>query len=278
MSNADIANLAPGIYYDMPYSDYHQIIAFRSSELREAAKSLLHYKRYVEQRREPSYALDFGKAFHVTLEKNPTEIIKAGPTKTAYTQKWLKAMEAEPETVFIQESDIEMVRAMQRGVLAHEVGNNLYHGAEHDEVVIVWVCAETGVRLKCRIDALTCETAAVDWKTTGALKLRALKYAIRDYGYDIQMAMIRDGLHAHKLSHRREFYNCFVEKTEHLPDVAVYEFEIAELNQATARYRQAIRDIEEARRTDYWPGICPSTFKSEEYGEDYVAGFGEGAA
>lgn len=62
------------------------------------------------------------------------------------------------------------------------------------ELSLVWRDAKTGVWLKSRPDNLHVDGVMTDFKKTTERTLRAVKNAIRRYGYDMQMALAGEGV------------------------------------------------------------------------------------
>ena len=266
--------MEPGIYPDLSYEEYDAIDAFRSGELRTAClDGLRAFKRKRMKPEGKKYAFDFGRAFHAQMEPGIPDIIE-GPTKTEYTKEWNALQRKNPNAIIIKQGELAMIEAMRMAVSEHPKAKNLYEGVE-TEVTIVWVCPVTKQKLKARIDT-TCETAVVDWKSANDVHPRKIHYAIRDCGYNIQAAMIRDGLHTLGESQRYHtgIFNVFVEKEAVLPDVVVYQYKPAELTEASERYRNAITAIMQAHATNMWPGIHDEILETDRFDEEFES-FGE---
>ncbi|WP_309387474.1 PD-(D/E)XK nuclease-like domain-containing protein [Cerasicoccus frondis] len=265
--------MEPGIYPNLTYEEYDAIDAFRSGELRTAClHGLRAYKRKRMKPEGKKYCFDFGRAFHAQMEPGIPDIIE-GP-KTPYSKEWNTLQRKNPEATIIKQGELALVEAMRRAVSEHPSARSLYEGVE-TEVTIVWICPATKQKLKARIDQ-TCQTAVVDWKTARDVHPRKIRYEIRDKGYDIQAAMIRDGLSALGMSERYHsgIFNVFVEKETVLPDVVVYKYKPAELSDASERYRNAITAILQAQATGFWPGIHDEILETDRFDEEFES-FGE---
>ncbi|MEO0796633.1 MAG: PD-(D/E)XK nuclease-like domain-containing protein [Verrucomicrobiota bacterium] len=246
----------PGIYYDVSYEEYDKIEAFRSTDLKTACiHGLKAFRRNELQKRPPSYALDFGRAMHACMERGERPFIIQATEVTPYCKSWTALQKNNPDAIIVKPGDLELIQELVKALAAHPRSGAMVESTEYTEVTLLWKCPVTGEMIKSRIDSLCSLTSATDWKTTDNVQEINIRRAIAKFGYDIQQAMIRDGLHQLGESHRREFYNVFIEKERVMPDIAIYQFNTAELNDGSRKYREAIEAIKKAREANEWPGL-----------------------
>lgn len=200
---------------------YDKIPGIRSSELKHAANGI---RAYLRAKLDPpnSYALRLGTALHLALEgcEDWARRIHPGPTATHTAKAWVteEAM-LDLGHVMIKQDDVRLVHEMREAILAHPEARRLYHLAPEREVVRQW--ARDGVPCKAKLDAVG-GPLIVDWKTTNADSARALEWAIRDFGYALQMAWYQEGQAAHTGERADDIRPVLVfVQTERYPEVFV---------------------------------------------------------
>ncbi len=127
-------------------------------------------------------------------------------------------------------------------------------GAEHKQATILW--ERDGMQWKSRPDLLTIEPALIevpDIKTTSCAETQAWEYSIDDFCYDLQFAMIEDGLRACRYEQEIRFWHVIVEsKPPHI--VAVRQADESVLESGRWKFREAIRRIKLCEKAGVWPG------------------------
>jgi len=241
------------------FSDYQAIDALNSGKIRDALKSLRYMRRReLTPQAEFNYTFEVGKAFAYLCEgwDQFKEYVRVGPTKTAGTIAWMEELEANPELTLLTGSDYSMVQAMYKACEEQEHIAHLLKG--EDELTFTWTCDRTGAFLKGRCDMLVDigngEYHLVDMKTTS--NIYKYRYSIKDYRYDVQLAMYADGLR-HNGYNITKCSNLFVEKVDILPEVYLHTYNQNELAKAWDDYIGAIEDIQHARETNEYPGYLP---------------------
>ncbi len=114
-----------------------------------------------------------------------------------------------------------------------------------------------GLSMKGRADALTAgEGPILDLKKVRKGDARAISYAVKDYGYDIQGAVYRE------LFNRDRFILITVE--DFAPyDVVPYELSPAWLRRGEASVASLIEGVLYCQRTGVWPGRCDAVAQLE---------------
>jgi len=270
-TDLDMKSPKPGIYKYISFDAYIDTNALSSGQVRKAALSPLNYKRYLieQENQKPSYPLEFGRAFaRLCEDPNAIEkIIKAGPTKTPFTKAWMDEIEESPNTIFIKEDDIDMLKAMLKAFQNHPYAKVFSYDA-HNELMLVWKCEHTGMICKGLIDIFK-DANVIDIKTAADVRPHKFKWQIKDFRYDIQVCFYADGMRANGV--RVDYCsNFFIEKEKTLPDVVVKGYNEEEMDTCRIEYIAAIKAIQEAEKTGIYPGIAPEPI-IELYGFDEPA-------
>ena len=207
--------IEPGIYYDVPFSEYLQWDAVSNSKLGLAARSAAHYKHGFGDETTP--ALRLGSLTHCgvleplqlsnryAVEPNfagmAENVDKKGERSfshaTTFVKKSKEAFAAvnSRKTIVTQFEYDKVVGIATSLSKDAKVRSLMANGAA--EVSIVWIDAATGLKCKARIDWLQ---VAPDWIRVVDLKTcrDAMRFenAINDYGYHRQGAFYRRGIKA----------------------------------------------------------------------------------
>lgn len=257
------------IHYNMSFPDYQAIDALNSGKVRAALKSL-RYMRRKELTPEPdyNYTFEFGKAFAYACED--IQIFNAhcavGPTKTPTAKAWQEQLQEEPNIVLLTQTDYDLVIAMHKTILEDEGLRHILDGEK--ELTFTWEDEVTGCAMKGRCDLLVPigpdAYHLIDVKTIS--DIQKFGWQIRDFKYDVQLAMYADGLR-HCGKNILQVSNLFIEKEQVLPEMYLHTFNDEQLSQAWDRYQDAIKAIKDARRTGVYSGYTPPINK------DILTGF-----
>lgn len=131
---------------------------------------------------------------------------------------------------------------------------------------IFWKDAETGVWLKIRPDWLPDQPAArfiTEYKTAESIKPRKLSNAVFDYGYDMQAAMMNDGVQIAFDCVPRGIAHIVQEKDPpYLVDCRLFSAEQIEFGRM--QYRKALRIFAKCLDAGVWPGYTtePTYFET----------------
>lgn len=209
--------------------------------------SHLNPKRFIK---EPSAALDFGKAAHALLLGD--EDFAAGYVvspfdsfRTKAAQEW---RDAEKRTV-ITEADYQHICNMAEALHAHGLPDVIFGG--EPEVSLIWQ-DKTGVWVKARPDALPETGDLGDLKTTADASREACIREITKRGYDMQMALAIEGMERVLGRKPPATVLIFVQKS---PPYTVTAIPISEdaLYWARCRNRRAIDTFASCLESGVWP-------------------------
>lgn len=210
IKHKQLPGLPPGIYFNLHEDDYHADSALNNSGLKHLAYNPSDYwlQSAMNQHKEPFKVTDtlkYGKQLHHLLLEHLTFFdfynimpgSKWNDAKEMITRRNYKKMQASIDAL----NEIPQVNRL------------LSDG--YPEVTLIWICPETKIRMRCRIDYLRASTASDPHNITGAMDYKnlrdvtdkQLKWSIIDYAYDIQSALyeqainvIREQLQEHKIN------------------------------------------------------------------------------
>ena len=190
---------APGIYDDVPFSEYQSWAALNASTLKIGEESMLAMRWQREHQTEPTPAMILGSAGHTCcLEPDlfPMRYVlwqgdRRGKQFTAFK-------EANQHKTILRESDYATCLAMRDAVNAHPVASTLlkhYKTANEPqfEASILWHAND--LEHKARLDVLSPE-CIVDLKTTRSVNPRSFGTSAFRMGYHIQIATYVEAVEA----------------------------------------------------------------------------------
>lgn len=154
--------------------------------------------------------------------------------------------------------DYDTCRIMRDAVMGHRGARAIIDARTDTELSGVWVCRDTGVKCKMRID-LTVESLSLipDLKTTTDASRDAFKKTIEERGYALQAAMYLDGM-AQNGRTFDSFCNIVVEKNppKSNPSAGVAIYRIADHTIAAAHEAVIKRKLiwKKCEETGVWPG------------------------
>lgn len=199
--------LPPGIYPDMPFSEYVMIDAVNHSSLRHMSRSPAHFKAAYDSPGSgdtPSKA--FGTAAH-SLILEPGRFAKEalrGPvnpkTQKTYgrdTNAWRDFVQANPGRLVLEDEEMARLAGLAAAWAKHPKASMLMAPGGQSEVVIVW--REGSALCKMRVDRLFPTVGAFDLKSTECAEPSAMARSLVKYHYHTQAAFYVRGLRAANL-------------------------------------------------------------------------------
>lgn len=248
----------PGVYYNVPFSEYLEIDAVNHSALKMADRSMAHVHWCLEgASREPTDAMQLGTALHAWLLERDryAELVAVKPEFTGEGAKKRRAewMEANNGKAIISETGEESVKAMGIAVSRHKAARKLAAAPGKREVVLVWMDAPTGVMCKARADKVIEPNLIVDIKTTEKAAPWAFRASIGRYSYHTGIAFYERGAKA--LGLHDDIVGCLLAVESDDPHgVAVYELDGPSKNEGHNKVEAWLRMVAQAQTTGAWPG------------------------
>lgn len=209
MTGAGVGRIAAaGVYRNLSITDYHGPctvgVSVSKSSLPIApeppakawARSYLNPAR-VER---DSDAMSFGRAAHALVlgepEFNAHWIVSPYDD---FRKKEAQAWRDGQTKAVVKAADMDTIADMANALRITPQTANTFIGDGAPEASIIWQCEDTGLWLKARPDWLPDDPQmyfAREYKTCVTIEPRRLSNDVFRYGYDVQAAMIYDGLRA----------------------------------------------------------------------------------
>ena len=238
-------------------TDYNDIQAVNKSTLWEMRKSPLHYWHLMHDTpRKDTPAMKLGRAVHAailtpTAYKRDFVVMPNIDRRTKAGKEEYEAFcEEAKDREIISQEDAETIRMMTSAFRKTPAAAALLKKTRREKPLI-WTDAETGVKCKGRIDALSAD-CVIDYKTTTDAGTEAFRREAIRYGYDLQAAMYMEAARANGYS-PKDFIFIVQEKS------APYLINILHAGDAFIdRGMWIMRDLlakyKECSETDTWPG------------------------
>ncbi len=267
MPNKDgvLIDVAPGVYPDVPFSDYIRWRALSSSVLRTAREYTLRQAReeFLGNDKPSSRSLFIGSAIHAAcLER---EGWKSGaiyadepeghPNSKDYKEKKKEILESGRE--ILKEDDRLFCDAARNELLSNGHAEPIIKKAHQRELSLVWVHEPTGVLMKSRLD-LCHPRFIADLKTSTAVDERNFSYTAEKYGYFEQAALYRAAARNTGVSNVEVFFILAVQlnhQTKTVSDSCVFRINEATMDDAEARLHSEIERWAKCEKEGRWPGL-----------------------
>lgn len=254
MEAAHKIDVAPGVYKRDEMRDYDAIDAINYSSLKALAKSPKHYIHYLEHGRRETPDMFKGTAAHIAILE-PERFVREYGVFTGRRKagkEWTAFQEANKGRAILKESELNEAMAMRDAVREDEIASSYLANGYH-EVTLVWVDAETGLKLKGRVDWLRKDNVLVDIKTTRDATPHWFSRDVARLQYHVQSAMYLDGLESITGKGAR-FVAVAIEKAPPY-DVVTYDMPVPVIDAGRDEYRRLLRLLVECRQEKRWPGI-----------------------
>jgi len=249
----------------MPWWDYHQLRAVRSSDLRVAAeRSLAHmrWERDNEDDEKASQVQTTGRALHALLLEPETEwkrFARAPDWLTNRARKkdreeWDGLVEEYGEDFVLRATDYDGVVGQGRVIREKPLYAGLLREGER-ELTVVWRDKETEVWCKARLDFLTTileRITVLDIKGARDARPGPFSRSIQEFGYHFQGAHYLAGLAAHGIA-ATDY--CLLASEWAAPyECQLHRMQDHLLVLAETRRDRIMADIARAEQSGVWPG------------------------
>lgn len=228
-----------------------------------------HYLHALKNPREDTEALLLGRVTHCMVYEGDKLALRYAPEprfnrtmkdETAIAKGYDGGKEAaERFASRCAELGLEVVKAdlferasqMTKALLADPEASPLLVGG-YSEQLVTWTDAATGIECRGRVDHIN--GCLSDLKTTRSIEPRAFAASAVRLGYHAQLAFYADGLLANGIA-LSELPVIIAVENEPPYDVAVYQFELADLAAGRRVYRECLDRLAWCRANDQWPGV-----------------------
>lgn len=273
MENTSI-KFTNGIYDHININDYHADSEYlSSSSLKEAAKSLKHFKHYLDTKdKERKSHFDFGNAFELALmdAMNKTtefenEVLVFDEAERPEKSKNFGSKEnSEWKTKILNTrkyvinkvgaESVETMNLMLGSCWQDQTIQGLLRNTDYQKSLF-WTDKETGIKLKTRPDVCKVNKCVViDIKTCKDASPGNFGKDAANFNYPIQAALqMRGCIESGLMPVVNKYYWIAVEKVAPF-NAQIYEFEIQEWDWAYMRLDYYLRLIKQAREENKWVG------------------------
>lgn len=258
----------PGIYFDVPFTDYIRWKAVNGSMLVPYTKSA---KRARYEMLNPRFATDaqeLGEATHACIlepDRYDREYVtmpefEGHPNSNAHKAEKQRWMLDNAGKIAVANDDQSKIKAMLAEVRANADAAEILYGTKgKNEASFIWLDKETGLLCKGRVDRL-CNwrwPAIVDVKTTRAIGvgIREFPSEVAKFKYHMKMAMYREGLNV--LAPAMRGVVIIAVQNEGEFDVVVHEMDMESLAHGEAMFRRLLFTHKSCLDSGKWPGVCP---------------------
>lgn len=245
--------MEPGIYYDMSMSDYLAIPAISNSGLTLVNRSPAHYRAGF---RKSTKAMDMGTAIHCAVlepDRFATDYLLLRDVTDRRSAAYKQACAEVAEAKALIAGEVKVVEGASNAVRDNPHCAALISGNIKTEVSVVAVDPETGVRVKCRFDALQDGNKGRDLKKTQ--DIRDFYKAIANYRYHCQEAFYRDVYYWATGSQLEDFAFIVVEEQPpHANRPIRIDSESLEIGRMV--YREDLNEYARCLASGVWPGAA----------------------
>lgn len=219
----------------------------------------LYHAYYVEKnlkRPEPTADMQLGTAFDELITLGEFETCAAIPREVLNKDghrkgsAWKSFAEENAGKVLLKDEQLEQLHAMRDSLMRHDAARKLLGNvAGKSQISLRMTCEETGLLLRCKLDALH-SGVIVDLKTASSADPLKFAYACGDFGYDSQAAFYKR-LAESFTGESLRFIFVVVEK-EFPFRVETYELDAEHLLDADTDLSATLASLAECYRTDKW--------------------------
>ena len=279
-----------GIYPNLSNEEYHANHAIsRSGIMSFLSCPYKYWADYLNPNRPPKKTTDamtFGSAFHtfvlepqlfeeqyiIEIEPDPLPdrvLLKnvGRPAYEAYkTQKAAIEMinfrrqedfeEKAENKIILTRTEMLFIYEMYVALKAHKEAWALIEGATYEQSYF-WEDSHTGIICKSRPDVLH-SNIIVDLKTCASASSKAYQRSMLESGYNLQAAMVREGIFQVTGKDIPNCINVCIEKT-YPYSIGIKIIGPQALEIGKAKFKQALLDMKVCMETNEWPDLQPET-------------------
>ena len=251
----------------MTEKEYRENPAVNKSTLWEIRKSPAHYKWAVENPSEDTPALKMGRAIHMAVlqpEEFPDTyaVMPDGIDRRTKEGKaaWAAWCEENDGKEVLTKEELDTCMTVAKSVLNNS--NDMLLWCQ-TEVPLFWDDPRTGIRCKCRVDAMK-ETddkfIVIDLKTTTDASTDAFTRDAVRYGYAVQAAHYINGIEANKLNHGKPIEWWFIAAEKKGPyAVNLIRADDGFIEDGQFKLMGLMDKLDDCMRVDEYPGYGTNT-------------------
>lgn len=257
----------PGVYADIPEHVYHSWWPCASNHrLGLLKRSPAHLKAKIDfPDNDDTESKRFGRASHCAILE-PDEFEKrygcapAGDGRSKAVQQAKAQLELQygPGRVLKPDDFADCLR-IRDAIHRHPLAGPLIRSATARELTVVWNDAETGVRVKARLDArgaIAARGVIIDAKSTEDARLDPFERSVYKYGYHRQGALYLEGANAHGFD--ADDYVIIAYEKEPPYALIVYRMTEGALDLGTEDNRRLLARYAQCLERNEWPAYDDS--------------------
>lgn len=251
--------ITPGIY-NISSEIYHQGPGISRSGLLALKRSPYHYwYKYLnpDYKSEPATpAQIFGNALHTfVLEAQQFEqqffvLPKFDKRTKAGAERWKHIQSEMQGKEILSEDQYQLLQQMAASIKKNKLACQLIENAQIEQS-LYWHDPDTDILCKCRPDILH-SNMVCDLKTAQDGSPRSFQYAVFDYGYHIQAAMIQEALQQLKQIDVKAFWFVVIEKAAPYV-VSTYKLDTTALEKGREEFKNLLLHYQHCLQTNVWP-------------------------
>ena len=248
-------NLKTGWSDKLTNQDYHNDPRISSSLIKEAKRSLRHFKlRWEFGGSEQTDAQAFGTAAHEFILQGKSDSFVVHEFKSKQTKEYKEYKKQNEGKLLLDASDFERLKRMKEAFYNHDFLNfNIPQSVIERSF---FSNEESGLSVKARPDAYIDNgdsLAIFDYKTTISANPKSFQRSIVEYGYDISAAHYMEVVGRVLEKPVEEFYWIAQEKSSPY-EVMIYKFDVSWRLEALAERNMVLNRIVSSFMDDYFPG------------------------
>lgn len=246
------------LIYDLPEAEYHAAQAISRSYLKKMQVS----PAEAQMQFNSSTAMGLGTAGHLLVLEGPDvfdDKVLEAPTKTAGV-KFTQLAEANPDKVIVGLGGRQQASEMVAGMFNHPQAAEILLASDiKTEVSVFWLDEETGLYCKCRVDFMVPSMSIIgDLKFVqkGGAGERKFRYAMRDYGYDLQAPWYTEGI-AKATGQVYEHFLFLVTESVEPNFTGVFEMDRDWMGESHFANHDLLKMEKYCREQGFWPNYDP---------------------
>ena len=262
-------NIKPGVYYNVPDSEYRAWPCYCKSMMSYTMKSGKHLKAYVDGSGEDSDAMIFGRLvdcfllepdrygdlFVIRPDMYPDNKgnMKPWSNNANYCRSW----NAGQHKAIIKAETKATADRVSKAIGEHPQASEWLNACK-SQVSIVWIDPETGITCKGRIDGLIENERLLDLKITNDPHPAAFSRTSYSFGYHIQGAFYHDGYilaSGGTLGESPQYPFSFIACEDSEPfDCVCYNLGVESFDVGRVMYREALSRYKEIKESGEYYG------------------------
>jgi exodeoxyribonuclease VIII len=255
----------PGVYHDVPMSEYGSWDAANYSTLKKFDRSAAHAREMMVNPPDQTPAMRLGSAVHTAVLENELfkkEYVVAPKVDRRFKKDkivWEKFLNDNKDREVLTGQEFEQCTFMSASARSNPLVQEILAEKGFTEMSFVWHDKDTGILCKGRVDRfgrLWGNSIIADLKTTENASEDSWKREVVKYQYHAQSAFYLDGLDTIAPVVDRKFLWIALEKTAPYA-VALYEPDAATIDKGRRMYRKYLRMWGICQESGIWPGYAP---------------------